>query len=76
MYDIHEAPPPFNPKFRPGFKEALEAAYSQYCENFPEADNKTRRAVHRVLVRQLRRDYPTVEEINMKKTDPNDTVET
>ena len=78
MFDhLHDNPPaPFNPDFRPGFKEAVEKAYGEYCElpdspvgNGPEA-REIRMAKHRELCAELAPQFPSLREMKHFSDEP------
>lgn len=56
-------PPAFNPEFRPGFKEALDQAYTLYDNLNPTASQEDRIQAHHRLAEALKQDFPTVAEM-------------
>lgn len=55
-------PPPFNPEFRPGFGEALSAAYTQWSEAHPNHTREEGQEAHARLAEELTPQFPKVGE--------------
>lgn len=59
-------PPPFNPLYRPGFREALDAAYVQFDNDHPEATQHDRIEAHKQIVERLTPLFPTWKELQKR----------
>lgn len=57
---LSDEPPPFNPEYRPGFKEALERAYNEFDEANPAATQEDRINAHKAIVERLNPLHPKV----------------
>lgn len=58
---LHDNPPaPFNPQFRPGFREAVSVEYDQFCEDNPESTQEDRIQAHQDICERLENKFPTV----------------
>ena len=55
-------PKPFNPKFRPGFGEAVHNEYASYCKFYPNSTKEERKAEYKRICGYLEKYYPTVQE--------------
>ena len=60
---LHNAPPPFNLEFRPGFSKALSKYYSEWSENNKEHSRETGMIKHAELVSQLVSKFPSLREL-------------
>lgn len=53
-------PGPFNPEYRPGFKEALDQSYREYCDQHPKATQEHLAQAHTQIAEDLKFFYPPV----------------
>jgi len=61
-------PKPFNAEYRPGFRKAVHASYSEYCElsttDQSPGPSKERAAEHARICERLAPIYPQVKELS------------
>jgi hypothetical protein len=61
---LHDRPPAaFNKYFRPGFREAMDAWYTTYCDQYPDATQEERKEAYARASKDISRQYPTHEEL-------------
>lgn len=68
LQSLHDkAPPPFNPQFRPGFREACEKAHREMEANEPPGVTRAERAAkYREVQNELAKRHPSIEELGQK----------
>lgn len=62
MRDIHDAPAPFNPKFRNGFREAIDKEYTKWSNEHPDHTLEEGAEAYKEIVGRLKSKFPSVEE--------------
>jgi len=65
MRDIHDAPPPFNPHYRPGFGEAIGKAYAEWSNSHPEHTREEGVKAHREICERLEPQFPSAAELGI-----------